>query len=292
MARYELPGDAVFPEGITEGPGSSFFVGSLGDGTIFRGDLATGSMSVWLGPDGDGRTSIAGLDVDRHGRLLACAIDTGELYAYDLSSAELVARQRFPVDGDAEPQPNDVVVSGDTAYVTDTRRSVVWRVPAGADGVGAPEVLADLSGPEWPEGLYLNGIVASPDGSLLLVAAQGTGHLWRVPTDGSKVEAVALDGYVFNADGMLLAGDVVYGVTNRGESWDDVTFAVSALRLAADWRSGVLLGELTDPGWSSPTTLAHVDGKLLVVCSQLKARRTGTPPRLPFEVIARDLPDW
>lgn len=289
MDRFELPGDAVFPEGITEGPESSFYVGSLGDGTIFRGDVATGDVSVWLGPDDDGRTAIAGLDVDGHRRLLACAIDTGELYAYDLSTATLVARQRFPAEGS---QPNDVVVSGDTAYVTDTRRSLVWRVPAGADGVGAPEVLADLNGPEYPQGLYLNGIVASPDGSLLLVAAQGTGQLWRIPADGSKVGQVALDGYEFNADGMLLAGDVLYGVTNRGDSWEDVTFAVSAFRLAAGWRSGELLGELTEPSWSSPTTLALVAGKLLVVCSQLKARHFGTDPELPFEVLALDLPDW
>ncbi|GAB3399961.1 SMP-30/gluconolactonase/LRE family protein [Flindersiella endophytica] len=290
MERFTLPGGSVYPEGITEGPGTSFFVGSLGDGTIFRGDLAeAGDVPVWLGPNDDERTAIAGLDVDGHGRLLACAIDTGELYAYDLSSTALVARQRFPAEGS---QPNDVVVSGDAAYVTDTRLSLVWRVPAGADGVGAPEMLADLSGPAYPEGLYLNGIVASPDGSLLLVASQGTGQLWRIPTDGSKVEQVELDGYDFNADGMLLSGDVLYGVTNRGDSWEDVTFAVPAFRLAVDWRSGELLGELAEPAWNSPTTLALVDGKLLVVCSQLKARHFGTAPELPFEIVALDLPEW
>lgn len=33
MARYSLPGDNVFPEGITEGGGTTFYVGSMGDGT-------------------------------------------------------------------------------------------------------------------------------------------------------------------------------------------------------------------------------------------------------------------
>ena len=41
MARYSLPGDNVFPEGITEGGGTTFYVGSMGEGTIFRGDAAT-----------------------------------------------------------------------------------------------------------------------------------------------------------------------------------------------------------------------------------------------------------
>jgi hypothetical protein len=38
VARYSLPGDNVFPEGITGGAGTTFYVGSMGDGTIFRGD--------------------------------------------------------------------------------------------------------------------------------------------------------------------------------------------------------------------------------------------------------------
>jgi sugar lactone lactonase YvrE len=37
---YLLPGDGIFPEGITEDPdGRTFYVGSSGDGTIFRGRL-------------------------------------------------------------------------------------------------------------------------------------------------------------------------------------------------------------------------------------------------------------
>jgi len=42
VARYSLPGDNVYPEGITEGGGTIFFVGSMGDGTIYRGDTASG----------------------------------------------------------------------------------------------------------------------------------------------------------------------------------------------------------------------------------------------------------
>jgi sugar lactone lactonase YvrE len=280
VERFVLPGELAFPEGITEGPGSTFFVGSLGDGTLYRGSL-DGSVEVWLGPNGDGRSSIAGLDIDSNGRLLACDIQGGELFAYSLDSRTLVERQRFPAEGS---QPNDVVVVGDVAYVTDTMHGVVWRVQEG----GTPSVLADLE----TDGLYLNGIVALADGSALLVAAQGTGDLWRISLPGGDFEKVDLDGYEFNADGMLLAGDVLYGVTNRGESWEDVTFAVSAFRAAAGWRSGELLGELTDPAWNSPTTLALVDGKLLVVCSQLRNRHFGTDPELPFEVVAVDLPTW
>ena len=44
-ARIDLP-NGFFPEGIESGRGTSFFVGSLLDGTIWRGDLRTGSGAV------------------------------------------------------------------------------------------------------------------------------------------------------------------------------------------------------------------------------------------------------
>ena len=290
MRRYVLPGDAVFPEGITEGPGTTFFVGSLGDGTIYRGDAATGEAGVFLPPDGDGRQAIAGLDIDRHGRLIACDIEGAQVFAYDLRTRRLVARRAIPVAG---ALPNDVVVVGDSAYLTDTGNPLIWRLPAGPDGIGEPEVAVDLSRWDVADPAYLNGIVAHPDGRLLLAASQGEGGVpWRVDLEDRTASPVDLGGYDFNADGMLADGDVLYGVTNRGQTHEDAVFSVSVARLAADWRSGTILGELTDEAWDTPTTIAQADGQLLVVCSQLRARHTGAAPRLPFEVIGTDFPSW
>src|SRR4026209_754822 len=44
-AQIDLP-NGFFPEGIDSGRGISFFVGSLIDGAIWRGDLRTGSRAV------------------------------------------------------------------------------------------------------------------------------------------------------------------------------------------------------------------------------------------------------
>jgi hypothetical protein len=42
--RYVLPGDTVFPEGIGyDAATNAFFVGSSSDGTLYRGDVATGA---------------------------------------------------------------------------------------------------------------------------------------------------------------------------------------------------------------------------------------------------------
>ena len=46
------------PEGISTGRGTSFYVGSLFDGAIYRGDLRTGKGAV-LVPGVDGRVAIS-----------------------------------------------------------------------------------------------------------------------------------------------------------------------------------------------------------------------------------------
>ena len=54
-ARIDLP-NGFFPEGIESGRGTSFFVGSMSDGAIWRGDLRTGSGGV-LAAGAPGRAS-------------------------------------------------------------------------------------------------------------------------------------------------------------------------------------------------------------------------------------------
>jgi sugar lactone lactonase YvrE len=290
VVGYPLPGTNVFPEGITEGPGTTFFVGSMGDGSIYRGDTATGRVEVFVPPGGDGRTTVTGLAVDGYERLIACDYDGGQLFVYDLATRSLLARRVLPAK---EAWPNDVAVAGDSAYVTDTRHPLVWRLPVGRGGVGDPELALDL-GPFGPaDPAYLNGIVAHPLEPVLLVASQGEGGtLWRVDLAQRSAAPVDLGGYEYNADGMLLDRDVLYGVTNRGATIEEAHFMISVARLAPGWRSGVILGELADPDWDCPTTIAKVDRKLLVVCSQVRVMHTRSPPQVPFEIAATDFPNW
>src|SRR5437773_10841330 len=57
------------PEGITIGRGTSFYVGSVAGGAVFKGDLATVRGSILVsGTDGATET---GLKMDRHARLSA-----------------------------------------------------------------------------------------------------------------------------------------------------------------------------------------------------------------------------
>ena len=64
--------------------------------------------------------------------------------------------------------PNDVVVAGDSAYVTDTGKPLIWRLPARRDGIGEPEVDGMLADPAWD----CPTTIAKADGQLLVVCSQ------------------------------------------------------------------------------------------------------------------------
>jgi sugar lactone lactonase YvrE len=65
ITEYTMPGEDVFPEGITEGPdGVTFYVSSSRHGTIFRGHIDAGELEVWQPARVDSRTNALGMTVD------------------------------------------------------------------------------------------------------------------------------------------------------------------------------------------------------------------------------------
>jgi len=288
ISEYVVPGDAVFPEGITEDPdGVTFYVSSADDGSIFRGRTDTAELERWLPGGADGRTTALGMAVDAAGRLLICGGSTGHLYAYGTPAGELIARRTVP---SAQALLNDVCVTGGYAYVTDSQRPVVWRL-ATAGELGQPEEWLDLSdhGAEPDRLHYLNGIVPARDGSLLLIAAQGTGALWRADVTARTASPVDLGGELVNGDGLVFAGDLLYACDNTDEPDGSVRYWLTALRLSADARAGALAGRWERRPADTPTTLAFTGGRLYAVNSQFAGRRAGTAGP-PFTVSAMTPP--
>jgi Cu-Zn family superoxide dismutase len=303
LTDYLLPGDGVFPEGITEDPdGVRFYVSSYAQGTIFRGRLDEPEAEVWLAPGADGRTKAAGMAVDPAGRLLVCGGDTGQLFGYDTASGTLVARHTVP----GRSLLNDVCVAGGYAYVTDSVRPVLWRVPLG-DAIGAPEEW--LTVPDPGELPYLNGIVALDAGRTLLVAAQGTGTLWRIDVAAAvaeqvdvaaaaaeridvvaaTAEQVDVGGVPVNGDGLVVVDDLVYVCDNIDRPDGGADHVLTALRPAPDRRSAALVGRWPQRHRDTPTTIAHLGNRLLLVHSQFAGQHDGTAAA-PFVVRAIPVP--
>ncbi|HEY1178108.1 MAG TPA: hypothetical protein VGF17_18280 [Phytomonospora sp.] len=284
--RYLIPGDAVFPEGVTEAPdGRGFYVSGSADGTVYRGETGVPELKVWQEAGSDGRDCALGMAADPHGRLLVCGGKDGVLYAYDLATGALAARRAV---GTEPTLLNDVCVFDGYAYVTDSLRPVVWRFRLDADGVGEAEELVDLS-PHEPGDAYLNGIVPAPGGGALLVAAQGTGELWRVEVGARTGSRVDLGGVLVNGDGMVWVGDVLYICDNTDEPDGSARFWLTALRLDDGGRRGRLAGRWERSADDTPTTVAHVGGRLLLVNSQFGARRAGRAAP-PFTVAEIEVP--
>lgn len=284
---YALPGDDVFPEGIATS-GSTFYVSSTTDGTIYRGMLDRPRTSVFLPGGRDGRTSAVGLKATRD-RLLVAGGSTGLFFVYDTSTGDLV--RRYTVNA-TESNPtflnDETVAPNGDVYITDSVRPVLYRIPAAelrspVAGTRRLQVFRDFTGTDlrYREGFNVNGIAATDDGRYLLVVQSNTGKLFRVGiADGSVRQVDIAPAFLGNGDGLLLEGRRLYAVRNAEE-------VIVELGLSADFTEGVKFSRTTRKDFAFPTTVAAAGNRLLVVNSQFD-QRGGDPA--PFTVSSIQKP--
>lgn len=280
---YSLPGTGVFPEGITADE-ETFYVTATGDGAVFRGTLGQPEVETFLEGGSDGRTGAAGIDVadDDVNRLVIAGGATGTVWIYDTESGELVGTFDNGLGDDATFLNDVAIADNGDAYVTDSRSPTLYRIPADQvrDGAqaGELETFVDFTGTpfEYGDGFNANGIVEVDDADALVVAQSSTGNLYRVDVDTKDVSPVDLGGEtVENADGLELDDDTLYVVRNSDG-------LISTVDLSDDGTSGRVTGEITDPSFAYPTTVAATEDRLLVVNSQFDER--GGEPVEPFTV--------
>jgi hypothetical protein len=257
-ARIDAP-DGFFPEGIERGPGTSFFVGSLLDGAIWRGDLRTGSGAV-LAAGAPGRAS-AGIAYERgRGRIWVAGggpqlVGSGDVRVYDASSGALLATYQPPGVG----LLNDVAITRDAVYVTDSGFPQLVVIPLARDGAlpapPAATILPVVGDMLQTPGINLNGIVFE-DGALL-VAQSTTGKLFRVdPATGIAAEFDLGGVNLGYPDGLELLGHTLYVVR---------PFQNRVTVVSLGTRGGVVLGDLTDPTLDIPSTATVAAGRLWAV---------------------------
>ncbi len=257
--------DGFQPEGITIGPGGVGYVGSLADGDVYVFHVPTGIGIKTL--EGPGTPSV-GLKIDNRGRLFIAGGPTGEARVVDAATGEILQNYTF---SEAPAFVNDVVLTRDAAWFTDSLNAQLYKVPLGPSGaLPEPDAIkiVPLSG-DWMQqpGFNANGIAETPDHQALLVVQTSTGILYRVDPGTGVATAVDLGGYVLtNGDGLLVVGRTLYVVQNRLNM-------VAEIRLDAAGTSGELVDQLTDPDFDVPTTVAKF-GKWLY----LPNARFGTPP--------------
>jgi sugar lactone lactonase YvrE len=251
------------PEGITT-DGRSLYAGSLADGAIFRANARTGSGTV-LAQGAPGRVAV-GLDFDRRRDLLWVAGGpTGEIRAQDADTGRVLATYVFP---SATPRfLNDVVVTHDAVYATDSFNQELAVIPLGS---GLPPASRATTLPlvgdvVFEGGFNLNGIVQSR--GRLLAIQSNTGLLFRINARTGNTHALDLRGAdLTNGDGLERDGNLLYVVRNANN-------AIVAVQLGRHLARGRVVATITDDGFDFPTTVALARHSLFAVNA-----RFSTPP--------------
>jgi sugar lactone lactonase YvrE len=235
-ARIVAERGGFIPEGIEyDQANHRFLTGSLAEGSIFE-IHDDGSLSVAVrDPE---LVSSVGIEVDEpRDRLLVCNSDfavfqgqskgQAKLGVFNLTTGERLAMVDMGAVANAPADGaffcNDVTVADDgTVFATDTRQNVVYEVDT--------DYRASLLHRFEPmEGLALNGIVAHPDGFLIVV---GGADLYKMPIDDpGAVAKITLAEPVTGADGIVWMADGRLAVVSNSQS------NVKALTSSDGWAS-------------------------------------------------------
>ena len=252
-SRIDLP-SGWMPEGITAGRGNMIYVGSLAGGGVWAADVRTG-QGEQIVPHWGG--AAAGVEYEtRANRLWVAGGPTGTVRVYDASSGAVLRPYTVSPAGFL----NDLVVTRDAVYVTDSFNAWLDVIPLGVDGSlpGTGDVTTlPLTGITFEPGQFnANGIVATRNS--LIVVDSFTGGLFRVSkTTGVATQISTGGASVANGDGLELRGGTLYVVRNAG--------LVQVFRLGARLESAIPRGTLTSSELSVPTTGAVQAGRLWVV---------------------------
>ena len=266
-----LPG-ASSAEGVAVGRGATFYAGELFGGDIYRGDLQRGTVEL-LVDEPDDRMAV-GLKVDDPSGLLFVAGGfSGQGYVYDANTGAAVAAYQFGTPG--QSLINDVVITRDGAWFTDSQQPRLYFVPISPTGVPGEFTVLELTGPaaDISGEFNLNGIAATPNGRMLIVGHSTNQALYTVdPVTGASM----LLTNVADPDGILY---------EAGRLWVAQPFEdqVTRLRLSPDLTGAVVEKVITSDLFQTPTTVAVHGNRLAVVNAKFD---TGIPPTAArYEVV-------
>ena len=170
---------------------------------------------------------------------------TGAARVYDAATGELLQSWQL---ASGTTFINDVVVTGDTAWFTDSLNPVLYGVRLGDDEPTALPLTGDL---QFVSGFNTNGIETT-DGTTLVVVQSPTGLLFTVDPATGVTDEIDLGGEtVVNGDGLLFADGFLYVVQNQRNQ-------IARVDLADDLTSGTVVTRLTDPDLDVPTTVGRV----------------------------------
>jgi len=251
------------------------YVTSVQSGAVAVAEPGSDTASVWLEAGSDGRAMpTLGIEFG-DGRVWIASM--GALYVYR-PDGSLIARH--DPTGSRGGGLNDVTVTDDGVYVSDSEVALVWYLPLDAPA-DAPLEPIDIGAVNAKAGQdAFNGIEALPDGTLVAGQYMGT-LLFHI--DPSVPSAVVIDlGDIRypGTDGMSLDGNVLWTTNTYGNAVDRIT-------LCPTYDCGTVVAGASDPLLSFPTDVQIAGDVVLVVNAQMLDGLIGPgEPMVPFTVAA------
>lgn len=280
----DLP-TGIAPEGIALGTGTEFFTGSLLTGQIYKGDLRTGTGTYVNDPaDFTQPRQALGMAHDRRSDILYVAGGVfGQAYVYDADTG--ATRDVLQLTTAQPTFVNDVIVTRDAAFFSDSWQPVIYRVPLTRAGLptGSVQVLpltGDFVFTGAPGDVNGNGIDATPNGETLLLVNYATGVLYTVDPDTGAAREVDLGGdtMVFG-DGMVLKGQSLYVVQNFLNK-------TGVWQLSPDLSQASRVKDLTSPEYRVPTTAAILGDGVYTVNGRFDIVFPGQPADgIEFQIV-------
>ncbi len=284
--------DGFQPEGITLGTGHTAYVGSLAGGAIYAVDLRTGAGSI-LVPGYPGSLFAVGLDFDvRSGYLFVAGGLTGDGRVYDTDTGEMTHQLSLPVPG--LPWINDVLVTRDAAYFTNSFAPFIYKVPLNSKGEPSGVAQPLMLGGDWQQftnteatgladmWINANGIVATPDNRTLIVVNYYSGLLYTVDPDTGFATEIDVGGDIVpTGDGLVLRGKTLYVVQN-------FLNAIAVFTMSPDFSTATLTGYLTDSDLRVPSTADSFGPWLYAVNARFDVCFPGPCPDVEFDIVRVD----
>lgn len=243
-----------FPEGFAIGKGTTAYNGAP-FGSIYKFDLRTGQGDVLVPPvqNPDLFTCVLlGMRVDpRTNYLFAAGCVNGNAFVYDADTGALIMEYQL-----AEPfsgAVNDLTITRDAVYFTDSFRPVLYRLPLHNNGQ-IPLDSSAITEIPLPAEFELdlatddccgaNGIVSTANGKKLIIGHSNLSRLYSVDTASGEV-AVITEGLPIFPDGLAIRGRTVYSL--HPLSFLGAPDEVTVIELSSDLLSGEIVGTITDP---------------------------------------------
>jgi DNA-binding beta-propeller fold protein YncE len=264
------------PEGIVTGRGPVIYSGSRANGAIYAADLRTGEGAV-LVPGQMGRVAV-GLDFDeRTNYIYVAGGGTGRASVYDAATGREVGS--WMLASTTQTFINDVIVTEDAAYFTDSQQPVIYKLPLGRGGSlpSAPQTIPLTGDYQHVSGsLNLNGIEATANGKTLIAVHSTLGVLYAIDPATGVAQTIDLGGAsVVNGDGLLLRGHTLYVVQNRLNQ-------IAVVDLSVRKREGEVTELITSGKLDVPTTIAAHGHRLYVVNARFTTPAT---PQTTYNIV-------